>query len=102
MPGFQKIITRLRIGHETGLGLRALLAGLPAVATALIFLWYSGIETDRRLTLTALIVIFWIGFAVSIRNIAARRLQTLVNVLVSLREGDFSLRARGTDRKSVV
>ena len=98
MPGFQKIITRLRIGHETGLGLRALLAGLPAVAAALIFLWHSGIETDRRLTLTALIVIFWIGFAVSIRNIAARRLQTLVNVLVSLREGDFSLRARGTGR----
>ena len=98
MPEFQKIITRIRIGHETGLGLRALLAGFPAVLAALFFLWHSGIDTDRRLTLAVLIVVFWLGFAISVRNIATRRMQTLVNVLVSLREGDFSLRARGTGR----
>jgi nitrogen fixation/metabolism regulation signal transduction histidine kinase len=47
--------------------------------------------------LTALIFAFWIGFSSAIRKKVALPLQTISNVLESLREGDFSLRARGAD-----
>ncbi len=89
---------KFSIGHETRIALTALLAGLPAVVVALTALWMRSFSPRVAWTLTAVILLFWIGLSASVRKKVALPLQTLSNVLASLREGDFSLRARGTGR----
>ncbi len=72
-----------------------MVAGLPAVAISLILLWAGGYSSKVQWTLTILILAFWLGYSSAIRTIVATPLQTISNVLASLREGDFSLRMRG-------
>ncbi len=49
-------------------------------------------------TLTILLVGTWLGFAFAVRDRVVRPLQTMANLLSALREGDFSVRARGARR----
>jgi two-component system, NtrC family, nitrogen regulation sensor histidine kinase NtrY len=84
-----------RISHEGRIALTALIAGLPAVLVSIILLWIDNHSSKVIWTLTLLIVAFWIGFSSAVRTKVALPLQTISNVLASLREGDFSLRARG-------
>lgn len=84
-----------RIGHETRIALTAIIAGFPAVLVSIILLWAGGYSPKVVWTLTVLILIFWLGFSSSIKTKVTLPLQTISNVLASLREGDFSLRARG-------
>jgi nitrogen fixation/metabolism regulation signal transduction histidine kinase len=42
-----------------------------------------------------LIVCFWLGFSFSLRDRVAGPLRTLANLLEAMREGDYSIRARG-------
>jgi len=86
---------KLRIGHEARVALTAVIAGFPAVLIALVLLWTGGYSSKVIWTLTVLILVFWLGFSSAIRTKVALPLQTISNVLASLREGDFSLRARG-------
>ncbi|HEX2095296.1 MAG TPA: ATP-binding protein [Longimicrobiaceae bacterium] len=73
----------------------AFLTGLPGVLLALLLLW-TGAHSDKlRWTLTLLLGIAWLGFMVALRERIIRPLQTLSNLLAALREGDFSMRARG-------
>src|SRR5205814_1873264 len=48
-------------------------------------------------TLTILTVVVWLAFVGVVRERVVRPLQTISNMLAALREGDFSLRARGSD-----
>lgn len=73
----------------------ALLAPLPAVAAGLALLWTARIGETPRIVLTVLIIAVWIGAALALRNRVVRPLQTISNLLAALREGDFSIRARG-------
>ncbi len=73
----------------------ALLAGLPAVATALVLLWSGGYAAKLQWTLTVVILTFWLGIAALLREYVVRPLQMLSNLLGALREGDYSIRARG-------
>ncbi|MDR0842459.1 MAG: PAS domain-containing sensor histidine kinase, partial [Acidobacteriota bacterium] len=82
--------------HETRIALTAAVAGLPAVTVAIFALWVGDYATDVCITLTLLLLICWIGVATAVRNKVAYPLQAIANVLAALREGDFSLRARGT------
>ena len=91
-----------RAGHETRLALTAMLAGLPAAAATVFFLWTGDYSSDARWTVTLFILFFWIGLSVSIRRRAVLPLQAVVNVLSSLREGDFSLRVRSTRRGDAI
>jgi nitrogen fixation/metabolism regulation signal transduction histidine kinase len=76
--------------------LLALAAGLPAVATALTILWWTGDYSSRvQWTLTLLIVGVWWGCAAAVRERVASPLRTLANLLEAMREGDYSIRARG-------
>jgi PAS domain S-box-containing protein len=75
--------------------LLALLAGAPGAAVGLVLLWASGGSHDGAWTLSVLIVATWLGAAFAVRERAVRPLQTLANLLGALREGDFSIRARG-------
>jgi two-component system nitrogen regulation sensor histidine kinase NtrY len=88
-------VKRPRLHYETRLTLLMLLASLPAVTVALILLWTGDHTNNTRWTLTVLIAGFWLGAAHALRERVARPLQTLSNLLAAIREGDYSIRARG-------
>jgi PAS domain S-box-containing protein len=56
---------------------------------------YSG---KVRWTVGSIVVVTWILAALLLRERVVRPLQTLSNLLGALREGDYSIRARGADR----
>jgi two-component system, NtrC family, nitrogen regulation sensor histidine kinase NtrY len=85
------------VPHDRAVFYLSLAGGAPAVLTALGLLWWGGDYTPKvQWTLSVLAVLSWLGFAAAIRERVVRPLQTLSNLLAALREGDFSIRARGT------
>ncbi|MEP7270255.1 MAG: ATP-binding protein [Acidobacteriota bacterium] len=76
----------------------AILTGLPGVLVAMILLWGYDHSTKVQWTLSVLIVGFWFGFALSLRERVVLPLQTLSNLLAALREGDYSIRGRAAKR----
>src|SRR5689334_24682591 len=81
--------------HEGRILLLALAAGLPAVVTSMIILWWGGYTSKVQWTLSVLIVGVWWGFAAAVRERVASPLRTVANLLEAMREGDYSIRARG-------
>lgn len=75
--------------------LLALLAGTPGGAIALTLLWTGDYSDRLRWTLTILVCGAWLGVTLALRERVVRPLQTISNMLAALREGDFSIRARG-------
>lgn len=74
----------------------ALAAGAPAVLVCMILLWWVGDHSAKtQWTLSVLILGFWLGFCFSLRERVASPLRTLANLLEAMREGDYSIRARG-------
>lgn len=84
-----------KLTHERRVLLTTLLSGIPGTSLALILLWTGDFSTKTQWTLTFLVVSMWLGFAFALRERVVYPLQTLSNLLAGLREGDFSLRARG-------
>jgi nitrogen fixation/metabolism regulation signal transduction histidine kinase len=84
-----------RLRYERRIQLLALAAGLPGSLIAILLLWFGDYSSQTAWTLTILIVIFCLGFALSLRNRVVFSLQTLSNLLAAMREEDFSIRARG-------
>lgn len=72
-----------------------MLTGLPGSALGLTLLWIGPASPKTQWTLTLLVVGMWFGAAFVLRERIVRPLQTLSNLLGALREGDFSIRARG-------
>ncbi len=91
-------MSKPRLTHDQQIFAYALLGGAPAVIAALGFLWWGGSTFQLQLTLTLVIVGCWLGFAAAARQRVVRPLQTMANLLSALREGDFSIRARGVRR----
>ena len=89
---------RFHLTHDRHILFNALLAGAPAVIVAACFLWFGNYSSKVQWTLTLVILGFWLGFAVAARRRVVRPLQTMANLLSALREGDFSIRARGAQR----
>ena len=83
-----------RVSHENRLFLYALGADLPGVLTALFMLWSGDHAARVQWTLTVIVVGAWIGFAFAVRERTVLPLQSVANLLSSLREGDYSIRAR--------
>jgi two-component system nitrogen regulation sensor histidine kinase NtrY len=81
--------------HETRLTVLALAGGLPALIVALVLLWAYPHRASLRLTLTLAMVGVWAGCALALRGRVITSLHTLSNMLAALREGDYSVRARG-------
>jgi two-component system, NtrC family, nitrogen regulation sensor histidine kinase NtrY len=88
-------IRRLRLIHEQRIQWMALAAGLPGVVVSLAVLYYSGYPTRYQWTLGLLVVGCWLGFTSALRERVASPLRTLANLLEAMREGDYSIRARG-------
>ena len=86
---------RHRISHEGRLTWLTIGAAAPAVIVALALLWFGDYTPKVQWTLTLLIASCGLGFLVSAREHTVRPLQTMTNLLAALREGDYSIRARG-------
>jgi two-component system, NtrC family, nitrogen regulation sensor histidine kinase NtrY len=85
--------------HEQAIFAYCLLGGLPAVAFTIAWLWDEPRAPDLRATVLLLVIGCWLGFASAAKNRVVRPLQTMSNLLLALREGDFSFRARGATRR---
>ncbi|MGH7676857.1 MAG: sensor histidine kinase, partial [Gemmatimonadaceae bacterium] len=80
----------------------ALLGGLPAVVVAIALLVRGGYSGKVQWTLGVILVVTWLIVAAILRERVVRPLQTLSNLLGALREGDYSIRARGADREDAL
>jgi len=75
-----------------------LLAGavaVPGMVLALTLLWISSYSLVVRLTITVAVVLAWMLLAAALRAYVIHPLRTISNLAAALREGDFSVRARG-------
>jgi len=91
-----RIADQLKPVHEQRMRLLALGAGLPAVIAALVLLWIADYTPKVQWTFTVLILGVWWACASAVRERVASPLRTLANLLEAMREGDYSMRGRGT------
>jgi two-component system, NtrC family, nitrogen regulation sensor histidine kinase NtrY len=84
-----------KFAHDRQVLALTLLSGLPALAVALYFVWTNPVGSVLQWMLTLILTGAWIGFAVAVRDRVVRPLLTLSGLLSALREGDFSIQARG-------
>lgn len=87
-----------KLSHDQTIFVYALLAGLPGVFASMCYLWGGETSAKEQWTYTLVIIGCWFGFALALRGRVVRPLQTMANLLSALREGDFSIRARGARR----
>lgn len=88
-----------RLGHDARVLLLALAAGAPGVLVSMILVWGGDYTAKAQWTLTLFVVGGWLGFSFGVRERVVTPLQTLSNVLAALREGDYSIRARGANER---
>src|SRR5205807_4958758 len=93
---------RHRLSYEGKMGWLTFGAILPAIVVALAVLWFGDYTDKLRWTLTILILGCFVAFISSAREHVVRPLQTLSNLLAALREGDYSIRARGAGEDSAL
>src|SRR5215211_5922023 len=86
---------RHRLTHEGRISWLVIGAAAPAALIALGLLWFGDYTPKVQWTLTLLIAGCGLGFIMSAREHVVRPLQTMTNLLAALREGDYSIRARG-------
>jgi two-component system nitrogen regulation sensor histidine kinase NtrY len=88
--------------HERHVFRLALLGGLPAVVVCIALLIHGHYSGKVQWTLGVLVIATWLIVAALLRERVVRPLQTLSNLLGALREGDYSIRARGADREDAL
>ncbi|MFI5372433.1 MAG: sensor histidine kinase [Candidatus Eisenbacteria bacterium] len=86
--------------HETRVTLLALGGGAPALVVALVAVWSTPHVPSTRLAATLALTATWALCATALRERVVRSLQTLSNLVAAMREGDYSIRARGADPTS--
>jgi nitrogen fixation/metabolism regulation signal transduction histidine kinase len=86
---------RRRLSHETRLTWLTLGAWLPAMIVALALLWFGDSSAKAAWTLILFMSVSALIFISAAREQVVRPLQTMSNLLAALREGDYSIRARG-------
>src|SRR6516162_9171370 len=98
----RKIKKPARLSYEGKITWLTFAAVAPAMVVALALLWLGDYTPKVQWTLTILIVGCLAAFIWSTREHAIRPLQTLSNLLAALREGDYSIRARGAREGSAL
>jgi len=73
----------------------AFVSGAPAVIVSVAILWTGDYTPKVQWTLSLFVLGFWVFGCLAVRERIVRPLQTISNLLAALREGDFSIRARG-------
>ena len=85
---------RARLLYEHRISLYSFLVALPALLVSGILVWMQPWTIGSRLSLIAAELFIWWLFALALQEQTTRPLQTLANVIGSLREEDYSFRAR--------
>jgi two-component system nitrogen regulation sensor histidine kinase NtrY len=85
---------RTRLLYENRISLYSFLVALPGLLVSSVFLWMQPWSTGSRIALTAAELFIWWLLALALQEQTTRPLQTLANVIGSLREEDYSFRAR--------
>jgi len=88
----------MRIPYDRRLFLRALSIGLPGIVVALLLLWAGDFSAEFNWTLTVLLIALWLATAAALHQRIVHLLHTFSNMLGAIREGDYSIRARGARR----
>jgi nitrogen fixation/metabolism regulation signal transduction histidine kinase len=91
-----------RLSYEGKIGWLTFGAIIPAIVVALALLWFGDYSVKLQWTLTILILGCFVVLLSSAREHIIRPLQTLSNLLAALREGDYSIRARGASAGSAL
>jgi nitrogen fixation/metabolism regulation signal transduction histidine kinase len=86
---------RHRLSHENRLTWLTLGAAAPGIIAALAIVWFGDFSAKVQWTITIVIGACFAGFMASAREHVIHPLQTMTNLLAALREGDYSIRARG-------
>ncbi|MGA2572102.1 MAG: ATP-binding protein [Terracidiphilus sp.] len=82
--------------------LHSLLLTLPGLVLVSVYVFQGGMEPVPALLLASSLLIYFVLVAASLSETIVRPLQTLSNVVASLREGDTSFRARGAGAADAV
>src|SRR5215467_1513482 len=98
----RKIKKSARLSYEGKITWLTFVAAAPATIIALVLLWFGDHTPKVQWTLTIVFVGCMASFIWSTREHAVRPLQTLSNLLAALREGDYSIRARGVREGSAL
>jgi len=98
----ETIVRDVTTPHERTIFRLALAAGLPGVVISMVLLWRGGYSAKVQWTLGLVVIGTWMITALVLRERVVRPLQTLSNMLAALREGDYSIRARGADREDAL
>lgn len=85
---------RSRLLYEHRISLYSFLVALPALVVSIVLIWGQPWSTESRLSLIGSELFVWWLLAMALQEQTTRPLQTLANVLASLREEDYSFRAR--------
>jgi nitrogen fixation/metabolism regulation signal transduction histidine kinase len=93
--GYEKLLRRNRRSVVRRAWLFCLLLTLPALLLAALLFYQHKISLGPALLLAACLLIYLALVAAALIDSLIRPLQTLSNVVSSLREGDYSFRARG-------
>lgn len=91
--------TKRKIKYDRFIFLLALVIVLPASALSEILLWLSSASSETKWTVTLLLGLAWLVGASVLQTQVIRPLQTLSNMVASIREEDFSFRVRGASRE---
>jgi len=85
---------RTRLLYERRISLYSFLVALPGLLVSGVVVWMQPWSTESRVGLILAELFIWWLLALSLQEQTIRPLQTLANVIGSLREEDFSFRAR--------
>jgi two-component system, NtrC family, nitrogen regulation sensor histidine kinase NtrY len=85
---------RARLLYEHRISLYSFLVALPGLLVSEVLLWMQPWSTNSRIALTVAELFVWWLLALALQEQTTRPLQTLANVIGSLREEDYSFRAR--------
>jgi len=81
--------------YERRIRLVSFLVVAPAMVTALVLIFQQPWTREAKWSLTAGLILSWLILEAILHDQVIRPLQTLTNVISSLREEDYSFRARG-------
>lgn len=86
--------TSFRISYDKVILLVAGLIVLPSTVLAILLLFNGNYSSELKWSILLLLVIVWLGGGSLLRRQVVRPLQTLSNMVASIREEDFSFRMR--------
>src|SRR5579864_8416403 len=85
---------RTRLLYENRISLYSFLVALPGLIVSSVLVWSQSWSVGSRLTVIGAELFVWWLLALALQEQTTRPLQTLANVIGSLREEDYSFRAR--------